>query len=203
MGLQIDGVELDQVFKRLHVLTVRQRVAIASGLGVMLMLIFYFTFWQVQMESLGINDANIRDRHARLTVQSNTLLERVTVDAQLAVLEARLPVLKQALPSDKDLAALLDDINRLIRLKELDLVEFRPDEAVDLEVMKRVPVKVNVAGLGNTLAKLPVNIADLSRQITFAKFEATSQDGGQRWRMVGELHAFAQLNTQAAPGGTP
>ncbi|HEX4918305.1 MAG TPA: type 4a pilus biogenesis protein PilO [Limnobacter sp.] len=201
MPLQLDGINLEQLLGKLHLLDIRQRILIAFGVFFLLMLGFYLVSWKGQIEELAQNDTDIQDRHTRLASKSNLLLERLAVERELAGLEKRLPMLKQSLPTDEDLANLLEDINALIRDQNLQLAEFSPGEPKALEVMKQVPVSLSVSGHGPTIALVPLKVADLSRQVTFAKLEVTEQGEGERWRMTGELHAFAQLHPQVAPGG--
>uniref|UniRef100_UPI0039B3F9E0 type 4a pilus biogenesis protein PilO n=1 Tax=Vibrio vulnificus TaxID=672 RepID=UPI0039B3F9E0 len=81
-------------------------------------------------------DTNIQESLARLDTQSRLLLDRPAIEAELAQLEVQLPLLKMALPSERELASLLERINEVILDHGLKLAEFTPKEPLSREVMR-------------------------------------------------------------------
>ncbi|MCE2745159.1 MAG: type 4a pilus biogenesis protein PilO [Burkholderiales bacterium] len=142
-------------------------------------------------------DANIQESLTRLDTQSKLLLDRSEIEAELAQLEVQLPLLKMALPTERELASLLGRINDLILDHNIKLAEFTPKEPLNLEVMRVVPVKVSLRGSGDSISRLPNHIAALSRQVSLKEFDIKhlTDEGG--WQMNGELNAFAQLPADA------
>jgi Tfp pilus assembly protein PilO len=135
----------------------------------------------------------------RLDAQSQLLLDRPVIEAELVELEAQLPLLKMALPSERELASLLARINDVILDHELKLSEFTPKEPLNREVMRVVPVTVSVRGDGDAISRLPNHIAALSRQVSLKEFDMAYLPDEGGWQMTGELNAFAQLPTNTPP----
>jgi Tfp pilus assembly protein PilO len=142
-------------------------------------------------------DINIQESLTRLDTQSKLLLDRPLIEAELAQLEVQLPLLKMALPTERELASLLGRINDLILDHNIKLAEFTPKDPLNLEVMRVVPVKVSLRGSGDSISRLPNYIAALSRQVSLKEFDMKhlTDEGG--WQMNGELNAFAQLPADA------
>ncbi|HEX4878339.1 MAG TPA: type 4a pilus biogenesis protein PilO [Limnobacter sp.] len=203
MALQLDEVNLASLSRRLHLLTASQRMAIAGCMCLLLVVAFFLAFWQGSLQILTANQSEIQAHHERLNAQSKLLLGQAEIEQELAQLEARLPVLKQALPSDRELASLLDKMNAMIRSQGLNLTNFTPGESKSLEVMRQVPVALSLSGDGSAMAKVPLHVAGLSRQVTLSKFEMAEQSSTGRWSMTGELHAFAQLEPTEVQGAQP
>jgi Tfp pilus assembly protein PilO len=157
----------------------------------------FFLFWKDTLTVSTQLETNIQESLARLDTQSRLLLDRPAIEAELAQLEVQLPLLKMALPSERELASLLERINEVILYHELKLAEFTPKEPLNREVMRVVPVTVSVRGDGDAIARLPNYIAALSRQVSLKEFDMAylPDDGG--WQMTGELNAFAQLPLNA------
>jgi len=154
---------------------------------------FFFLFWQQSLESNARMDADIRSALARLNTQSQMLVERPAIEAELTVLEAQLPMLKKALPSERELASLLERINAMILDHGLHLSQFKPDAPENLEVMRVVPVELRVQGEGVKVAQLPNYIASLTRQVRLKNFEMLVMPDNSGWQLNGQLNAFAQL----------
>lgn len=196
--MRLDEMSFREMIDELPLLPLSKRLSLIVGLWLVFLVLAYFLLWKNSLTMSAQLDGNIRESLARLDSQSQLLLDRPAIQAELNQLEAQLPLLKQSLPSERELASLLERINDLILNHGLKLVEFTPKEGLDREVMRVVPVKVNVRGSGEAIARLPNYIAALSRQVSLREFEMTysSTDGG--WQMTGELNAFAQLPLNAS-----
>lgn len=154
---------------------------------------FFFLFWQQSLESNARLDGDIHTTLGRLNAQSKMLVERPAIEAELSELEAQLPVLKMALPTERELASLLERINEMILNHGLRLSQFKPDAPENQEVMRVVPVVLTVRGEGTTVAQLPNYIASLSRQVRLKSFEMSVLPDNRGWQLNGLLNAFAQL----------
>jgi type IV pilus assembly protein PilO len=161
-------------------------VWLAMGIGAFLM------FWQDDLEQARQAETEIQTSLDKLTAESQLLLEQPAIELELAELELLLPELKKTLPSEQELASLLGRINEMILDNTLRLAEFTPQKHQELEVMRRVPVKLTVRGEGASIARLPNHIASLSRQVTMKEFEMVLIPESGVWQLSGELNAFAQ-----------
>ena len=161
-------------------------VWLAMGIGAFLM------FWQDDLEQARQAETEIQTSLDKLTAESQLLLEQPAIELELAELELLLPELKKTLPSEQELASLLGRINEMILDNTLRLAEFTPQKHQELEVMRRVPVKLTVRGEGASIARLPNHIDSLSRQVTMKEFEMVLIPESGVWQLSGELNAFAQ-----------
>lgn len=73
---------------------------------------------------------------------------------------------KRVLPEDAEIAAFLQDINRLAELSglQIDLVEPRPEEREQLYV--RIPVTLQLSGRYHQLMKFFYNVSNLERAVS-------------------------------------
>ena len=191
--MRLDEMNLNDLIQDLPNWQLSRRLLVISVCWVVFGVGFFFLFWQQSLESNARMDADIRSALARLNTQSHMLVERPAIEAQLTVLEAQLPVLKMALPSERELASLLERINAMILDNGLRLSQFKPEAPENLEVMRVVPVVLSVRGDGVTVAQLPNYIASLTRQVRLKNFEMQVMPDNAGWQLNGQLNAFAQL----------
>lgn len=191
--MQLDELSIQGLLEDLPNWSVGRRLLIVAGIWLVFMACCFFLFWKPAMDESAGLERQIESSLARLNSQSQLLLEAPAIQTELAQLEALLPVLKMALPTERELAALLGRINDLILENELKLAEFTPQAPVEQEVMRVVPVKVSMRGQGESIARLPNYIAGLSRQVSIKTFEMSVLPDFGGWQMNGELNAFAQL----------
>lgn len=191
--MRLDEMNLNDLIQDLPNWQLSRRLLVISVCWVVFGVGFFFLFWQQSLESNARMDADIRSALARLNTQSHMLVERPAIEAQLTVLEAQLPVLKMALPSERELASLLERINAMILDQGLRLSRFKPETPENQEVMRVVPVLLSVRGEGATVAQLPNYIASLTRQVRLKNFEMQVMPDNAGWQLNGQLNAFAQL----------
>ena len=191
--MRLDELNFDALMEDLPLLTVQKRLGLIFGAWVVLGFVSFFAFWNSALDLSSKLEGDIQQSLSRLESKSQLLLEAPEIDANLALLEAQLPVLKMALPTERELASLLGRINELILKHELNLTEFTPEAPIIGEVMRVVPVKVSVRGHGEAVSSLPNYIAALSRQVRLKDFEMSVLTDSGDWQMTGQLNAFAQL----------
>jgi type IV pilus assembly protein PilO len=195
--MRLDEMSFRDLAGELPLLTVSQRLLLVAGFWAVFLVLGFFLFWKDSLTMSTQLDVNIQESLARLDTQSKLLLDRPVIEAELAQLEVQLPLLKMALPTERELASLLGRINDLILDNEIKLAEFTPKEPLNLEVMRVVPVKVSLRGSGDSISRLPNYIAALSRQVSLKEFDMAYSTEQRGWQMNGELNAFAQLPSDA------
>lgn len=195
--MRLDEMNFRDLAEELPLLPFSKRLLLIAGLWLVFLILGFLLFWRDSLTISTQLETNIQESLARLDTQSRLLVDRPAIEADLAQLEVQLPLLKMALPSERELASLLGRINDLILDHELKLAEFTPKEPLNREVMRVVPVTISVRGDGDAIARLPNYIAALSRQVSLKEFDMAylPDDGG--WQMTGELNAFAQLPLNA------
>lgn len=195
--MRLDESSVNELLQDLPNWQLSRRILVIAVCWLVFGLGFFLLFWQQSLKSNELLDTDIRSALSRLDTQSQMLLERPAIEAELIVLEAQLPVLKMALPSERELASLLERINGMILDHGLRLSQFKPDMPQNQEVMRVVPVVLSVRGEGATVAQLPNYIASLTRQVRLKNFEMSVMPDSRGWQLNGLLNAFAQLPASA------
>ena len=197
--LQLDELDWKNLGKQLHLLSWQQRTGIVAAAWVVVVSLAYAVWWRDQLEQVEQQHVQVADSMSRLLQKSNLLLEQPSIEIELAKLRSQLPVLQQALPSDRELADLLDRIHRVIQNNGMGLTEFVPAEPTNQEVMRVVPVNLAVSGEGRDVSRLPNHVAQLTRQATLKDFDVNLSEKGGVWRLQGTLQAYAQLPANTNP----
>lgn len=197
--MRLDEMSFRDLVDELPLLPFSKRLLLIAVLWLVFLVLGYVLFWKDSLTISTQLETNIQGSLGRLDAQSQLLLDRPVIEAELAELEAQLPLLKMALPSERELASLLARINDVILDHELKLSEFTPKEPLNREVMRVVPVTVSVRGDGDAISRLPNHIAALSRQVSLKEFDMAYLPDEGGWQMTGELNAFAQLPTNTPP----
>ncbi len=197
--MRLDEMSFRDLVDELPLLPFSKRLLLIAVLWLVFLVLGYVLFWKDSLTVSTQLETNIQESLGRLDAQSQLLLDRPVIEAELAELEAQLPLLKMALPSERELASLLARINDVILDHELKLSEFTPKEPLNREVMRVVPVTVSVRGDGDAISRLPNHIAALSRQVSLKEFDMAYLPDEGGWQMTGELNAFAQLPTNTPP----
>jgi len=152
--MRLDEMSFRDLVDELPLLPFSKRLLLIAVLWLVFLVLGYVLFWKDSLTISTQLETNIQESLGRLDAQSQLLLDRPVIEAELAELEAQLPLLKMALPSERELASLLARINDVILDHELKLSEFTPKEPLNREVMRVVPVTVSVRGDGDAISRL-------------------------------------------------
>lgn len=147
------------------------KVGVLIGIVALLCAGYYFVLHMSLSDSISTADAQFMQMQADLASAEQQQREYLELRAQL---DAREPIDRQnlrILPERAEIAAFLQDLNRLAEVNGLQvkLVEPRPDEAEEFFV--RIPVKLELAGRYHQLAKFFFNIGRLERAINMEDIE--------------------------------
>ncbi|HEX4856432.1 MAG TPA: type 4a pilus biogenesis protein PilO [Limnobacter sp.] len=191
--MQLNEMTIENLLQELPRLKPLHRVLLIAASWFAFGVCGFLLSWQDSLQDNLRMEGEIQSSLARLESQSRLISDGPLIEAELAGLESQLPVLKMALPTERELASLLVRINDLILANDMKLAEFTPQPPVNQEVMRVVPVKINLRGEGSVISQLPNHIARLSRQVSMKQFEMSQLPGSSSWQVTGELNAFAQL----------
>ena len=181
--LQLNELDYKNLGRQLPLLTWQQRLGLVLVAWLVVALLGYAVWWRGQLEQAEQQHAQVAESMGRLLKKSSLLLEQPAVEIDLAKLRSQLPILQQALPTDRELADLLDRIHQVIRVNGMGLAEFVPAESSNQEVMRVVPVALAVSGEGRDVSRLPNHVAQLTRQATLKNFDVTLSDKGGGWKL--------------------
>lgn len=166
--------------------------------------IYFFVFHSPLMDDIAA--ANVR--HTELEDEQREAERRqeeyLRVTEELASREAIDRENKRILPEEAEMAAFLQDLNRVAELSglEMKLVEPRPEEAEQLYV--RLPVSLTLAGRFHQLGKFFYNVSQLRRAINMENIvlsDPESNDSDEVVLSVDVLATTFRRNAQPAAGG--
>lgn len=138
--------------------------------------IYYFALHM----SLSDEIENAEQRHQQLQTEMREAQQRqqeyLRLTQELAAREAIDIENKRVLPEDAEIAAFLQDLNRLAELSGLSilLVEPRPEEAQEQYV--RIPVTLRLSGRYHQLAKFFYNVSQLERAVNMENVTMADPD---------------------------
>jgi Tfp pilus assembly protein PilO len=197
--MRLDEMSVSTILAELPYISRGNRIVLVIGAWLILSFVCLFWLWKPDLSMSTQLETTIQETLSRLNTQSALLLDEPLITAELQELESQVPILKKALPSERELASLLERINQTILDYQLTLSEFTPLPPIDGEVMRIVPVKLSVRGNGESISQLPNHIAKLSRQVSMKEFELSILPNSVEWQMTGQLKAYAQLPVNLTP----
>jgi len=144
--------------------------------------IYYLAFHSGLSDSLDSAKSRQRDLETQYGEAERRQQEFLRVSQELAAREGIDRRNKEILPEDAEMAAFLDDLNRIAELSNLELqvVEPRPEEAEELYT--RLPVDLTVRGAFHEVAKFTHAASQLRRAVNLEDInlvKAATQQGNQ------------------------
>lgn len=129
-------------------------------------LLYYFVFHSDLADSIENAERQHVSLQGQLTEAEQRQEEYLRLTQELAAREALDRRNKRILPTDAEIPAFLQDLNRVAELSGLDmrLVEPRPEEPEELYL--RIPVAIAVSGKFHQLSKFFYNVSRLERAIS-------------------------------------
>lgn len=174
-------------------------VAIVSG-------IYYFAFHSSiseELENAQLNHTRLEQEHQEAELRQQ---EYLRVTQELAAREPIDRANKRVLPENAEIAAFLQDLNRVAELSglQMNLVEPRPEEAEALYV--RIPVSLSLSGRFHQMAKFFYNVSQLERAINMENITLTDPATNSADEVVLKVDVLATtfrrpLEGEVAPAG--
>ena len=142
------------------------RVAIGGVILLVVGLLYYFVFHADLDESIENAELQHTQLQNQLTEAEQRQQEYLRLTQELAAREALDRQNKRILPTDAEIPAFLQDLNRVAELSglEMRLVEPRPEEPEQLYM--RIPVAIAVSGKFHQISKFFYNVSRLERAIS-------------------------------------
>ena len=135
--------------------------------------IYYFAFHMGLQEEVESAESQHRQLQSQYVEAQQRQEEYLRLTQELAAREALDRRNKRVLPEEAEIAAFLQDLNRVSELSglEMRLVEPRPEEMEELYV--RIPVALSVSGRFHQLSKFFYNVSRLERAISMENISLT------------------------------
>jgi type IV pilus assembly protein PilO len=178
--------------------------------------IYYLALHSSLADDLESAQSRHRDLETQYGEAERRQQEYLRVSQELAAREGVDRRNKEILPEDAEMAAFLDDLNRLAELSNLELqvVEPRPEETEELYT--RLPVDLTVNGAFHEVAKFTHAASQLRRAVNLEDIRlvkgsgpqssATTEDGAGTVPVLDVTFTaitFRRPSAEDAAGGTP
>lgn len=154
--------------------------------------IYYLALHSSLADELAAAQSRHRDLETQYGEAERRQQEFLRVSQELAAREGIDRRNKEILPEDAEMAAFLDDLNRLAELSNLELqvVEPRPEEAEELYT--RLPVDLTVKGAFHEVAKFTHAASQLRRAVNLEDIRLVKGNSPQN-----------QVSTEDGAGSVP
>jgi len=129
-------------------LTGLQRGLIVAGVGVLLLIGFYFLFISDMRERIGGIEINISKLKVEIASQENILKEGPGLKARIEDLKRRLQTMVASLPEKQEIEVLLKKITDLLAETNLVATRFMPGKETIVQELyyAKIPIALNVRG---------------------------------------------------------
>src|SRR5688500_10546840 len=196
------------------------KLPVAAKLGILVMIlllisaVYYFALHMTLTDDIASAQQRYTTLERDLIAAQQRQQEYLECTQLLAQREAIDRQNKRILPENAEIAAFLQDLNRLSELSglQMTLVEPRPEEAQEYYV--RIPVNLKLAGRYHQLAKFFYNVSRLERainmenvrltepRVTGDEVQLTVDVLATTFRRPGEGDVPAEGAAPAQPGGS-
>jgi type IV pilus assembly protein PilO len=158
------------------------RIGIIAGLGVLLVIGYFFLFYQEKNQQLKDLRAQELELQRKLSEVRSVAANISAFESEIADLEIKLKTALRQLPNEKELEVLLTDISNLGKTAGVEIKSFKRSEEVIHDFYAEVPIQIELEGEFHDIAqffdlmsKLPriVNMGALTIGVTREDEDAT------------------------------
>jgi type IV pilus assembly protein PilO len=158
------------------------RIGIIAGLGVLLVIGYFFLFYQEKSQQLKDLRAQELELQRKLSEVRSVAANISAFESEIADLEIKLKTALRQLPNEKELEVLLTDISNLGKTAGVEIKSFKRSEEVIHDFYAEVPIQIELEGEFHDIAqffdlmsKLPriVNMGALTIGVTRENEDAT------------------------------
>jgi type IV pilus assembly protein PilO len=158
------------------------RIGIIAGLGVLLVIGYFFLFYQEKNQQLKDLRAQELELQRKLSEVRAVAANISAFESEIADLEIKLKTALRQLPNEKELEVLLTDISNLGKTAGVEIKSFKRSEEVIHDFYAEVPIQIELEGEFHDIAqffdlmsKLPriVNMGALTIGVTRENEDAT------------------------------
>jgi type IV pilus assembly protein PilO len=157
------------------------KLAIALGIVVLPLVIFYFTYYQQKAEKIQNLDKQKTTlaqqiKEVKLKTANLAKFEKEMAEAENLFLEA-----SALLPREKEIPKLLKDISALGRNAGLDFLTFKPLADIPKDFYAEIPVTINVRGPYHNMGFFFDQVSKLERIVSVSnvKMSSPKKEGGE------------------------
>jgi len=151
------------------------RLAAAIGVFVLVVIGGYFLHWSDQIDQIDAAHANelkLRDEY-KIKVQQAVSLD--ALKEQRKLVQQYVNTMEKQLPSQAEMAALLQDINNAGSGRGLQFESFEPGQPNVKDYYAELPISIKLSGSYHDLGQFVADIAKLSRIVTLNNLQIKSE----------------------------
>jgi len=150
---------------------VYQRVLVLALLMVLVVVGFYYLFYQAQMEELARQESQLQRVSSKLAESQRIAANLPKFKAEYEKLQSQLDAALSELPDKKEIPKLLRNIGGLAGEQGLDVLSFKPAGEVNKEFYAEVPVNLTLQGSYHDVALFFDAVGRMPRIVNIDKLE--------------------------------
>ncbi len=156
----------DALFQKIGELTKVQRLLICVGTFVLIGVGFYFLLIGPQFNTLKSSEETLNNERRTLATYKSKALTLPKEEARMAEVQEQFNIAMTALPDKRELPSLLDEISKAGKSAGLEVQLFQPENTVDSQFYKEIPLSMTVRGGYHQMADFFYQVAGLNRIVT-------------------------------------
>lgn len=153
----------NDLLERLSKLPRPQRLVAYALLGVLILVIWWFTLLSPTLDQIDSLEAARVDLEKQLAEVEDRAKNLASLEAELETLKADLKQAKKELPEDREIPGLLKGISTLGRNVGLEVKKFQPMPERPRDYVAEVPVAIEVEGAYHEVAMFFDRLAKMNR----------------------------------------
>jgi type IV pilus assembly protein PilO len=162
---------LDQKYLPLEL---KYKIAIAVGLLLLPIILFYFVIFQPNNEKITGLTKQQQGLEQQLQVVRKTIQDRSKLQRELNDVKTVFEETSKLLPKDKEIPKLLSDISSLGRNAGLDFITFKPQTDIPKDFFDEIPIDIDVIGPYHNVGFFFDQISKLDRIVSVSNVKMGS-----------------------------
>ena len=171
--------QIDTLFSIIGALTKVQRLLICIGTILLIGGGFYYFIFAPKLETLKLTQTELENQQKKLAIYKAKARSLKKVEKQMAEAQERYNIAMTALPDNKELPSLLDEISKAGKNAGLEVQLFQPEAVVTQQFYKEIPLSMTVQGRYHQMADFFFQVAGLNRIVNVPTMSMKPAESGK------------------------
>lgn len=167
------------VFEKIGVLTKVQRLLICLITFAVIGGVYYYFVFMPKHDVLKIAEKNYNTQMDMLSTYKKRAAEILTYEKKMAQTQEAFNQAMRALPDKREIPSLLTGISKAGSDAGLDFLLFQPENEINKEFYKEIPVSIKVEGRYHQITDFFFQITRLNRIVNINDVDVKGKQGGQ------------------------
>jgi type IV pilus assembly protein PilO len=197
-------LDTQKLLEQLEHLPAPARYGVLAGVGVAVLVIYYFTLFSSVKSDLDLAQRQLIELQGKIAETQAVVSNLETFRARREELAKRYESARERLPSATELPVLLTDISSLGKKAGLEFRAFKPEEEVQKNFYAEVPIHVEFLGAYHQIGVFFDRLSKLSRIVNLTEFDMVLKaEGGEapQLEVKGTATTYRFTEKPTAKGG--